>query len=179
MKNRNSQRAVKTCPQCGKTGAHGIETHIKYCGMSIADRFWPKVDKRGPDECWEWNSARNPRGYGHFVILRQDYRAHRISYELANGPIPEGMHVMHMCDNPPCVNPAHLRLGDHTENMHDMRRKDRDPRVTLTVDDVRHIRAELAANDCNDTRATLADRYKVKRGVIWAVASGKTFRYVK
>lgn len=82
------------------------------------DRFWSRVDKDGA--CWEWAGARHPQGYGVFSAGGRSLRAHRFAFQLANGPIPEGMFVLHSCDNPPCVNPAHLRLGSHADNMRDM-----------------------------------------------------------
>lgn len=169
-------RTFRNCENCGKPakGAHRL-----WCGKDPAPRFWAKVDRRGPDECWPWSGSRKPRGYGHFIIGRRDHNAHRLAYELANGPITDGMHVLHSCDNPPCCNPAHLFLGTHTDNMHDMRLKSRDPRVTLTLDKVRQIRSELASNDDRGIQVRLAAKYQVKPGVISAIAVGKTFRYVK
>lgn len=168
------------CPK----GAFG--THRKWCGWSIADRFWPKVDKRGPDECWPWMGSRKPMGYGHMIYLKRDYNAHRVSYELANGPIPEGMHVLHKCDNQPCVNPSHLFLGTHTDNMHDMDAKGRKPRGErtlrnkLTADDVRDIRATFVRRGVRRTNAApLAAKYGVELMTIIYAAEGKTWSHIK
>jgi len=90
------------------------------------ERFWPKVDIQGPDECWLWTGGTNRGGYGTFQGVVRGDGAHRFAWELANGPIPEGMVVRHLvCDNPPCVNAKHLSLGTHEDNMADMRSKDR------------------------------------------------------
>ena len=92
--------------------------------VPIEQRFWPRVDKSG--ECWVWTGAIS-HGYGvvgtggHSGVVR----VHRLSWELAIGPIPKGLHVLHRCDNPPCVNPAHLFLGTQADNMRDMREKGR------------------------------------------------------
>lgn len=112
-------------------------------------RFWSKVEVRGPDDCWEWRGVRYSNGYG-IIIVKNHKRVmtHRVAYELANGPIPDGMHVLHSCDNPPCCNPAHLRVGTAQENYQDARLRGRTnpPRGTrsgkakLTEANVKEIR---------------------------------------
>lgn len=81
------------------------------------ERFWSKVDRRGDDECWEWTASRNHFGYGKFSKGNSWVRAHRFSWELANGPIPDGLVIDHLCRNTACVNPAHLEPVTHRENV--------------------------------------------------------------
>lgn len=86
---------------------------------ALATRFWSHVDKSG--ECWVWTGFINRGGYGSFSLgirngKRQNTRAHRLSFELANGPIPDGAHIDHMCHNKACVRPSHLRAVNRKEN---------------------------------------------------------------
>lgn len=94
--------------------------------ISFEDRFFEKVKKS--DGCWEWLAKKNNKGYGMFSAERGRGKfktAHRVSYELARGKIPSGQWVLHHCDNPACVNPDHLFLGDNIANVRDMHNKGR------------------------------------------------------
>jgi len=87
-------------------------------------RFWSKVDKTG--DCWLWTAAQNRHGYGDFYVSRTFHTmAHRFSWALHYGPIPEGLFVCHRCDTPLCVRPDHLFVGTTQDNMADMMRKGR------------------------------------------------------
>lgn len=110
--------------------------HLQACdGMSEVlaiyaepkeDRFWSKVDKSG--DCWEWTGARKGSGYvkyGCFEYLGKTVLAHRLSYEIHKGEIPEGLEIDHLCFNPGCVNPAHLEAVTHRENITRAMRRDR------------------------------------------------------
>lgn len=89
-------------------------------------RFWAKVDTAGGiDACWPWSGNRIAKGYGIFTHRGRNAGAHRTAYQYAVGQIPDGLWVLHRCDNPPCCNPAHLWLGTATDNNRDMIAKGR------------------------------------------------------
>lgn len=92
--------------------------------------------------CWEWQRGRHRQGYGQFTRGGKTLLAHRTAYEVFCGPIPEGMCVRHRCDNPPCVNPTHLILGTHTDNMRDASERRRLHKLTASqVEDAKRLRA--------------------------------------
>ena len=82
-------------------------------------RFWQKVYIRRLDECWPWLASTLGGGYGGFSHQDKMLGAHRVAYHLAHGPIPPGLCVLHHCDNPPCCNPAHLKVGTQADNIRD------------------------------------------------------------
>lgn len=94
--------------------------------MTLEQRFWSKV--RIPDDqdaCWLWAAGFDRKGYGTFWVDGRDVGAHRVAWELTNGAIPDGLWVLHGCDNPACVNPAHLWLGTSDDNVQDRNQKGR------------------------------------------------------
>jgi hypothetical protein len=124
----NKLRGVPVvCRACGKSfgGRGSYMNHTKYDkDCTDAMRFWSRVDKRGPDECWLWTGAafrksKRQMGYGRRAGSGPNTYAHRVAYMLAKGPIPKGKLVMHTCDVPLCCNPAHLLIGTNAENAAD------------------------------------------------------------
>jgi len=157
----------------------------------LVERFWEKVERRGPRECWPW-TAGTIRGYGYLQIGGSNggrILAHRLSWELKHGAIPDGMQLCHRCDNPPCVNPRHLFLGTAADNHADMVRKGRarftfrerpelmsgeiNVHAKLTAVDVRQIR-HLRASGWTMTK--LAGRFGVTRQNVRSIVNNQTWR---
>ena len=177
---------VKTCKRCGVTKPltrfnpdklcrDGRINVCKECRQpkprTFAENFWSRVDQSGgPDACWPWTGA--CKRYG---VLARDVsqgkkhaQAHRVAWELTNGPIPDGLYVLHHCDNPPCCNPAHLFLGTQEDNMRDCRDKGRlGPRKGLT--------SENAAKGERNASAKLTEAQVVE---IRRLAASNTRAYV-
>lgn len=155
----------------------------------LADRFWSKVAKGGG--CWLWAGGLSTTGYGRLKIEGKWQRAHRVSYRLAYGAIPEGLVICHRCDTPACVNPAHLFAGTHAENMADMVRKGRGnwasgcsgfpagsahPNARLTEAAIAAIRSRLSLGE---KPASVAASFGVQSRAIRDVARGRTWSHVQ
>ncbi|RAV17505.1 hypothetical protein DQP57_00325 [Mycobacterium colombiense] len=131
-------------------------------------RFEAKYVRGEPDECWEWRGYRDRQGYGRMRLLGEQVAA-RISYRLYRGDIPTGLVILHLCDNPPCVNPGHLRVGTIGGNNKDRAAKGRNaPRRPgghnkLTDSQVREIRERYEAGE---RQYALADEYGVNQSNI-------------
>ena len=117
--------------------------------MDDVARFWSKVDKRGPDECWPWLGGHNGGGYAIFHLNRIGRPASRFMLRVVGRPVPPGVVTMHSCDNPGCVNPAHLRGAPQRDNILDMHEKGRAPVYVRTP--------EVRAKQSESIRAALAD----------------------
>mgnify|MGYP000875074621 FL=1 len=124
--------------------------------------------------CWEWQGATTPTGYGRYAFYNQLY-AHRFSFYIFKGDLCDGMEVCHTCDNPRCVNPAHLWQGTKRDNMRDCAAKGRINTVQLTPEQVRTIRQ---LHNLKYSTADLAQRYGVTTTTIWAVIKRRTWDYI-
>ncbi|KKM18075.1 hypothetical protein LCGC14_1669330 [marine sediment metagenome] len=126
-------------------------------------RFFDKVDRSGTG-CQEWQAGKTKGGYGTFQLDGKTQYAHRVMWSCSFGDIPDGLQVLHRCDNPSCVNPAHLFLGTHADNMKDMRDKGR------------HSKGLPHRLVSGHKTAAKQSRFK---GVSWAIANSKWQAYIR
>lgn len=133
------------------------------------ERFFAKINKHCDNGCWEWTGYRNKKNYGSTTIYRikKTLKAHRLSWILAKGEIHDGLSVLHKCDNPSCVNPDHLFLGTHIDNMDDMCSKGR-TFSKLSASQVRRIVSLKSKFTC----LQLADMFNVTSGTISNIHTG-------
>lgn len=132
------------------------------------------------NSCWQWMGYTNPKGYGRMWLNGKLHMAHRASYILNNGHIPDGMHVLHRCDNPSCVNPAHLFIGSNDDNVKDKMTKGRhrpialfgsaNPATKLTDEQVRAIRTE---REKGQLVSEIARVYGVSNSLISLICANK------
>ena len=173
----------------------------------LAERFWSHVDKNGPiirpdlGPCWVWTAFCHKSGYGRIMIDRRPAGAHRVSFQLANGAIGEGMDVLHRCDHRPCVRPDHLFEGTALDNLTDMVAKRRQCKGSIhrpaeiapTVgsrpgaageNGYQHVLTEALVIDfCRRYRAgvslsVLALEAGVTKDTVWKAVTGRTWKHV-
>ena len=148
-------------------------------------RFWRQVERRNEGECWPWIGSKDRAGYGGISEGPggcHNLRAHRVSWELHHGEIPDGQQVCHRCDNPPCVNPAHLFIGTAKDNKLDEMRKgrhiqgERQHLAKFTEAQVQEIRALYAAGGVG--LRTIAKRYGASSYAVWSILKRLTWKHV-
>jgi hypothetical protein len=196
---------AKNCELCGKSFAPKYSVTKKYwakrrfcsdecknkgvippprtgTGRPIEIRFWEKVKRAAPSECWLWIGSLNADGYG-MLAGGQDrpdvnlLRAHRVSWEINRGQLSADQHVLHHCDNPQCVNPKHLFLGDQVSNNADRDRKgrggdrsgERNGRTVVTDQQVAEIRAEYAKGGIS--QLALGAKYEISEVQVWRIVN--------
>lgn len=144
---------------------------------SVTARFWTKVQKT--DECWLWQSVHSSSGYGKFKLYGKMERAHRVAWLLPYGAIPVGQHVLHRCDNPPCVRPDHLFLGTNRDNIQDRTIKGRSKNA---IEAMRRVRTKLTDEQIQEIRrlyvphtmtiAMLAEQFATTKSYISNILHG-------
>lgn len=190
------ERSICANPECAKpfTFLRKETQRPKYCSPdcrypSLQSRYWPRVDTNGPipehrpelGPCWVWTAGLT-HGYGWIGIGKgRNERAHRLAWIFRFGPIPVGLYVLHKCDNRACVNPTHLFLGTHADNMADMVAKGRargghpagenHPSIVLSDRRVAELRARAAQGGI--TQRQLAKEFNVGQATISRIVSGK------
>jgi len=208
-------RVARTCEQCGAVfaawAAAVARGEARFCKREcysawrasdaghiplavLLHRRLERIDRSDPTACWEWPGMRNRLGYGLLALGRgrhqRQHRAHRLVYEMLVGPIPPGWHICHRCDNPPCVNPAHLFAGTRAANMQDAARKGRikgglrsplmgsaNPSAVLTDADVIAMRRRYAAGGV--TQSQLAREYGLaSQGAVSLILTRKLWRHL-
>lgn len=200
-------RKRQYAPVCSIEGCGGVTRKFGFCNKhvlrlkqtgttepsalshaSLLDRFWRQVDRRSDDKCWLWLGSTKGKGYGRIGAGGKGGKylgAHRLSCEIAHGPPPfERAMALHSCDNPSCVNPAHLRWGTGSENIKEAFDKSRKhpaiklgeshPHAVLNVEQVKFIRAnrEMGA-------AKLSRLMGGKLGAVRSVLIGRTWKHIK
>jgi hypothetical protein len=168
------------CAQMASRGKEKLSLRISH--KSLEEKFWSKVNIKKEDECWIWIGAKEISGYGYLKNTRTtSIKAHRLSYELHYGEIPDGLQVCHTCDNPACVNPKHLFLGTIADNMADRDKKGRqydrrgikNGRAKLSLENVEEIRK---LRNEGWTQQSLADRFNISQNAISKVTRYKTYK---
>jgi hypothetical protein len=168
----NTQPDKRLCPTCAQLKSHVIP---------IQKRFWSKVIKT--ESCWLWKGNTNIWGYGQTFFNGKAIASHRMSWILVYGEIPEGLCVLHKCDNPPCCNPTHLFLGTICDNNRDRACKGRN---NISYGELHH-NAKLSNNDVilidkylneNKTPIEIAKLFGVSYGTIYDIKKGLTWGHL-
>jgi hypothetical protein len=153
------------------------------------ERFWSKIEIKGPNDCWNWKALLTDSGHGRFRIEDKLFQAHRVAWKLVNGSIPKGMQILHKCDNPSCCNPDHLYCGTHTDNMRDRNTRHPVPPEFLgrgkcklsaiQIAEIRELKIPTGSTSARDmykySTSTIATRYKVGRETIRKIWNSNTY----
>ncbi len=147
-------------------------------------RFICEASRKSETGCWEWSLAKGAGGYGVQYFRGKTHKAHRMSWTVFKGQIPEGVLVCHQCDNPQCVNPSHLFLGSHADNRADAVAKNRvfrpigvlAPACILSERVVRNMRATYASGRV--TMKQIAERFRCSVPNVYRIISRQTWKHI-
>lgn len=186
--NQPIKRFPKVCLFCQKPYL-AEKLKSRFCSQSCAgrskawqypaeERFWQGIDRTG--ECWIWIRHRHQDGYGLFRVAGKSMKVARYAWELFRGPIPDGLWVLHHCDNPPCCNPEHLFLGTHADNMADMKQKNRGHRPQGEASSFsKLVEAEVVAIRLDPRPAPqIAQSYNVAACTVWDIKARRTWKHI-
>src|SRR4051812_37808841 len=165
-------------PEITFVGAPPAPETYKVLAPRDLGRFWGKIEKRGPPECWPWGGAVFAGGYPAFWLRGQNARGHRVMCAMHHG-LARGRIALHSCDTPACVNPHHLRWGTCADNMDDRSERDRAPRGS------RHSQSKLTEAQVSEMRRlygtgigtpTLGRRFGVSQRTAWVIVTNKGWK---
>lgn len=146
------------------------------------EKFWSRVQRGDPDECWPWSGSKQKSGYGDLRFQRKLLRAHRVAFILINGAIAKSDQVLHECDNPPCCNPNHLFVGNPKINSDDKIRKgrhafgERAHGAIMTKEKVAAIRQ--FHKEHGGTVVDTAKKFKISKSVAYQIVKRVTWRHL-
>jgi hypothetical protein len=155
----------------------------------VEKRFWERVNKLSATDCWNWTGSMGSHGYGTLSVDGNPRTTHRLAWELTTGPIPDGMHVLHHCDNRRCCNPSHLFLGTNLDNIQDMVKKGRQSKgasknakkgeenvtAVLTAEQVLDIRRRVGNGE---HQRDIAKEYGVSQGHVSNLVRRVTWKHI-
>lgn len=167
---------AKTRVRCYSCANKAKPPQIKTTNQ-VYKRFWSKVLLTANDDlCWNWAAGKSTRGYGSFKLDNSTDKAHRVSYRLTYGDFDNSLQCLHKCDNPSCVNPKHLFLGNSLDNNQDRDIKGRNGSTKLSKEQVIEIRKKHSKKDV--TNIDLAKQYNISDGMISLIVNRKSWRHL-
>ena len=153
---------------------------------TLKDRFWDKVEILSKNECWLWKASRSNKRYGNIKVNGKMIKSHRLSYEFCHGNIPDGLCVLHKCDNGLCVNPDHLFLGTQHDNVNDCIKKGRvanhkginNGKSKLIPNDIKDIRLNCIKGHRSFGMSSFARKYNVTPQAVWGIVNNKNWTHL-